>query len=221
MACYQHLCNTDIETELYRCICKANIDWNILPDSCLCLLSSIFVFVVDYNHSNHSMEFNVVHGIMPKKMLDIILVLYHSAIFAGGLISANSHDSQIPMDIVASGSRDWEAEQKLTMIAHYKLSKGAADKSCVTWIWLSEHKHDWTATIDHATVQPMTTCWSHATGSPMHKALGDWSHMYKGHATSQFHEIMYRWKLWILFLSNILHQNCSIPTNPPSCHPKS
>ena len=91
----------------------------------------------------------------------------------------NSHDSQIPIGIAASGSRDWQAEQWLTEIAHCKLSQDAADKPRATLICLSEHRHDWTARVDPASVRPMTTCRSRATGLPKHKALGDWS--YKVH----------------------------------------
>ena len=89
----------------------------------------------------------------------------------------NGHDSQFPIGIVASGSRDWSTERQLTSIAHCKLSQGAAEKSRVTWLWLSKHKHDWTGPADCASVQPMTTCQSRATESPKHKSLRDWSHM--------------------------------------------
>ena len=53
------------------------------------------------------------------------------------------------------------------------------DKPRATLIWLSEHRHDWTARVDPTSVRPMTTCRSRDTGLPKHKVLGDWS--YKVH----------------------------------------
>ena len=43
-----------------------------------------------------------------------LLLLHTSLLFPSRIFTGNSHDSQIPIGIAASGSRDWSAEQKLT-----------------------------------------------------------------------------------------------------------
>ena len=134
-------------------------------------------------------------------------------------ISGNSHDSQIPIGIAASGSRAWQAEQKLTHTAHCKLSQGAVEKNHVSY------GYDWMSTNmigqDPSTL-PVFSQWQHAGHVPPdHPSIkrSEICHTwYIGHASSQFPEIMHCWKLRILFLSNVPHKNCSMLTEPSNHH---
>ena len=79
------------------------------------------------------------------------------------IVYFNSHDSQIPIGIA-----EFDLNCSLQALAR-----------CCRQIMchMSEHRHDWTVPVDHPSVQPMTTCRTHAAGLPNHKALRDWSHM--------------------------------------------
>ena len=88
------------------------------------------------------------------------------------------------------------------------------------------HGYDWVSTnmIGQCPLTiPVFSQWQHAGNLPPDYSSIKRSNIghtwYIGHASPRFPEIMHMWKLWILFLSNILHQNCSVPTEPPKHHP--
>ena len=88
------------------------------------------------------------------------------------------------------------------------------------------HGYDWVSTnmIGQGPLTvPVFSQWQHAGHvPPNHPGMNrsDIGHTwYICHASSWFPEIMHRWKLEILSLSNILHQICSMTTEPPNHHP--
>ena len=88
------------------------------------------------------------------------------------------------------------------------------------------HGYDWMSTHmigQRPSTLPVFSQWQHAShvppDCPSIKCSEIGRTWYIGQASSRFPESMHRWKLWILFLSNILRQNYSLPTEPPNHHP--
>ena len=106
-----------------------------------------------------------------------------------------SHDSQIPIGIASS--------HKVLLTNH--VSYG--------YNWVSTNMIG-----QRPLTMPVFGQWQHAGNwsldHPSKKRSEIGHTWYMGHASSWFPEIMHTWRLWISFLSNILHLNCSVPTEP-------
>ena len=92
-------------------------------------------------------------------------------ISSGFQFQFNSYDSQIPIGIVASGSRDWSAEQQLTQIAHCK--QGAAcDTGTLGLVWLtarlSVRGPNWSALVNHIGIHTLTATQPTLIGHALH-----------------------------------------------------